>query len=207
MVGHSPPPFFKRGPAPLAKLVFFVIVSLALLISDLNLRYLDAFRQGQLSTDPQARAPYLNGEGQRVQPEWLFAFLREPGKNGIRPWLHPEWAYGNDVPKDKQALRMPTFNFTPEQVTARLADLERASALFSEDCLARWSFGVPSQGLGAMARVDVDVRRDDAARRVALVDQALGGLHPGRLEEVERRPAGLGSEPPQHGAGAHVELP
>ena len=46
MVGHSPPPFFKRGPAPLAKLVFFGLVSLALLISDLNLRYLDAFRQG-----------------------------------------------------------------------------------------------------------------------------------------------------------------
>ena len=46
MVGHSPPPFFKRGPAPLAKLVFFVIVSLALLVSDLNLRYLEAFRQG-----------------------------------------------------------------------------------------------------------------------------------------------------------------
>ena len=46
MVGHSPPPFFKRGPAPLAKLVFFGLVSLALLVSDLNLRYLDAFRQG-----------------------------------------------------------------------------------------------------------------------------------------------------------------
>lgn len=46
MVGHSPPPFFKRGPAPLAKLVFFVLLSLALLVSDLNLRYLDAFRQG-----------------------------------------------------------------------------------------------------------------------------------------------------------------
>ena len=46
MVGHSTPPFFKRGPAPLAKLVFFVIVSLGLLVSDLNLRYLDAFRQG-----------------------------------------------------------------------------------------------------------------------------------------------------------------
>ena len=46
MVGPSPPPFFKRGPAPLAKLVFFVIVSLALLVSDLNLRYLEAFRQG-----------------------------------------------------------------------------------------------------------------------------------------------------------------
>ncbi|MBS0369395.1 MAG: rod shape-determining protein MreC [Proteobacteria bacterium] len=46
MVGHSPPPFFKRGPAPLAKLVFFVLVSLGLLVSDLNLRYLEAFRQG-----------------------------------------------------------------------------------------------------------------------------------------------------------------
>lgn len=46
MVGHSPPPFFKRGPAPLAKLVFFMVLSLALLVSDLNLRYLDAFRQG-----------------------------------------------------------------------------------------------------------------------------------------------------------------
>jgi rod shape-determining protein MreC len=46
LVGNSPPPFFKRGPAPLAKLVFFVIVSLAMLVSDLNLRYLDAFRQG-----------------------------------------------------------------------------------------------------------------------------------------------------------------
>ncbi len=79
---------------------------------------IDAFRQGQISADPQARAPYLNGEGQRVQPEWLFTFLRDPGKNGIRPWLHPEWAYGADVPKDKQALRMPTFNFSPEQVTA-----------------------------------------------------------------------------------------
>lgn len=42
---------------------------------------------------------------------------------------------------------------TPEQVTATLADLPRASALFSDDCLARWSFGVPSQGQGAMARV------------------------------------------------------
>lgn len=46
MAGHSPPPFFKRGPAPLAKLVFFVIVSLAMLVSDLNMRYLDGFRKG-----------------------------------------------------------------------------------------------------------------------------------------------------------------
>jgi hypothetical protein len=53
-----------------------------------------------------------------VQPEWLFTFLREPGKHGIRPWLHPEWAWGTSVPDDKYALRMPTFNFTHEEVTA-----------------------------------------------------------------------------------------
>src|SRR5262249_37656496 len=79
---------------------------------------IDGFRQGQLSADPQARAPYLTGEGMRVQPEWLFSFLRDPGKHGIRPWLHPEWAWGTDVPDDKRALHMPTFNFTNEQVTA-----------------------------------------------------------------------------------------
>ena len=80
---------------------------------------IDGYRSAQLAGDPQARAPYLNGEGQRVQPEWLFAFLREPGKHGIRPWLHPEWAYGEGaVPEDKLALRMPTFNFSNDQVTA-----------------------------------------------------------------------------------------
>lgn len=79
---------------------------------------INAFRTAQLSGDTQARAPFLNGEGMRVQPEWLFSFLREPGKNGIRPWLHPEWAYPDGVPDDKLALRMPTFNFNEEQVTA-----------------------------------------------------------------------------------------
>lgn len=98
------------------------------LVEDLNCRAchvledrggdIDGFRQAALSADGQARAPYLNGEGARVQPEWLFTFLREPGKHGIRPWLHPEWAYGNAVPDDKHALRMPTFTLSSEQITA-----------------------------------------------------------------------------------------
>jgi len=79
---------------------------------------IDGFRQAQLSADTQARAPFLTAEGQRVQPEWLFAFLREPGQYGIRPWLHPEWAWGEDVPKEKMALRMPTFALSNEDVTA-----------------------------------------------------------------------------------------
>jgi len=67
----------------------------------------------------QNAPPFLAGEGMRVQPEWLFNFLRDPPKNGIRPFLHPEWLYGDgNVPGDKLQVRMPTFPFTSEQTTA-----------------------------------------------------------------------------------------
>ena len=41
VVGHAPPPFFKRGPAPLVRLAFFVSLSLALLIADLRFHTLE----------------------------------------------------------------------------------------------------------------------------------------------------------------------
>ena len=44
VVGHSPPPFFKRGPAPLARLIFFVIVSITLLVVDLRFKTLEWVR-------------------------------------------------------------------------------------------------------------------------------------------------------------------
>ena len=34
VVGHAPPPFFKRGPAPLARLAFFTALSAVLLVAD-----------------------------------------------------------------------------------------------------------------------------------------------------------------------------
>jgi hypothetical protein len=55
----------------------------------------------------------------RVQPEWLFNFIRDPLKQAIRPYLHPEWVYGQgSVPPEKLQVRMPTFPFTSEQTTA-----------------------------------------------------------------------------------------
>ncbi len=45
VAGRDPPPFFRRGPAPFARLAFFVIVSLALLGLDLRQRYLEPLRQ------------------------------------------------------------------------------------------------------------------------------------------------------------------
>ncbi len=47
MVGmeHTPPPFFKRGPAPLVRLFFFASLSLALLIVDARFRYVEGLRE------------------------------------------------------------------------------------------------------------------------------------------------------------------
>src|SRR5262245_19679991 len=44
VVGHAPPPFFKRGVAPLARLIFFVGLSLFLLVIDLRFKTLEILR-------------------------------------------------------------------------------------------------------------------------------------------------------------------
>lgn len=59
VVGHQPPPFFKRGPAPLARLAFFVVLALALLVLDLKYRYLEQIRNGvAIVLYPLQRAAY-----------------------------------------------------------------------------------------------------------------------------------------------------
>jgi mono/diheme cytochrome c family protein len=47
---------------------------------------------------PSFAPPILNGEGAKVQPDWLFGFLKQPVP--IRPWL---------------SIRMPTFNLSDEE--------------------------------------------------------------------------------------------
>lgn len=60
VVGHSPPPFFKRGPAPLAQLFFFVSLSVALLVADLRFHTLEWARLGAATLLwPLQRAAYL----------------------------------------------------------------------------------------------------------------------------------------------------
>jgi rod shape-determining protein MreC len=41
---HTPPPFFKRGPAPLVRLFFFASLSVALLVIDARFRYVEGLR-------------------------------------------------------------------------------------------------------------------------------------------------------------------
>lgn len=42
---HQPPPFFRTGPSPLARLFIFTLLSLVLLGTDARLKYLDTVRQ------------------------------------------------------------------------------------------------------------------------------------------------------------------
>lgn len=42
---HQPPPFFRTGPTPLARLLIFSALSIGLLVADARLKYLDTLRQ------------------------------------------------------------------------------------------------------------------------------------------------------------------
>ncbi len=50
------------------------------------------------SDKPTFAPPILNGEGAKVQPEWVYGFVKKP--ISLRPWLQ---------------LRMPTFNLSDEE--------------------------------------------------------------------------------------------
>jgi rod shape-determining protein MreC len=60
VVGHSPPPFFKRGPAPLAQLFFFLTLSISLLVIDLRFQTLEWARLAVATVAwPLQRAAFL----------------------------------------------------------------------------------------------------------------------------------------------------
>jgi rod shape-determining protein MreC len=62
MDDHAPPPFFKRGPAPLALLTFYLAVSLALFVVDLRMQSLSLLRQTvALIVDPVQRVAQTPG--------------------------------------------------------------------------------------------------------------------------------------------------
>ena len=59
----EPPPFFRRGPSPLARLAFFGLISIALLFVDTRYRYLEDIRMMAATVlYPLQRAAQLPGE-------------------------------------------------------------------------------------------------------------------------------------------------
>jgi len=64
VAGHTPPPFFKRGPAPLVRLAFFVAASLFLLVADLRFQTLEPLRMAIATVLwPAQQALFLPVEG------------------------------------------------------------------------------------------------------------------------------------------------
>jgi rod shape-determining protein MreC len=62
-VSVEPPPFFHRGPSPLARLAFFGVLSLLLLFADTRFRYLEGIRAGAaVVLYPLHRAVQIPGE-------------------------------------------------------------------------------------------------------------------------------------------------
>jgi len=62
-ISVDPPPFFHRGPSPLARLAFFGLVSLVLLFADTRFRYLENIRQVvAIVLYPVERAAQMPGE-------------------------------------------------------------------------------------------------------------------------------------------------
>ena len=60
VAGHAPPPFFRRGLAPVARLIFFLALALALLITDLRFRTLEWVRLAVATAAwPLQRVAYL----------------------------------------------------------------------------------------------------------------------------------------------------
>jgi rod shape-determining protein MreC len=67
VVGHPPPPFFRRGPAPLARFVFYVAVSLVLIVVDIRFRYLELLRQAvAVITYPLEQVAFAPVQGLRT---------------------------------------------------------------------------------------------------------------------------------------------
>ena len=62
----------------------------------------------KLVADPSLGPPMLTPEGARVQPDWLYAFLRGPIT--IRPWLD---------------VRMPTFGLDDQHLNGVIQLLRR----------------------------------------------------------------------------------
>ncbi len=57
---HQPPPFFKRGPAPVALLSFYVALSVALLVVDARMQTLEVLRQAlSMFTHPVQHLAHL----------------------------------------------------------------------------------------------------------------------------------------------------
>lgn len=82
VVNRPPPPFFNRGPAPLARLIFYVLLSLLLVVADLRLHVLEWARSGlELATYPLQRLAYAPVQGIEEGSGYLSSLVKLQQEN------------------------------------------------------------------------------------------------------------------------------
>lgn len=82
VAGHSPPPFFRRGPAPLVRLVVLVSAALTLIVVDHRLNYLELLRQGlSVITTPLQIAAGMPVKGVQSAGEYFADLDRLQAEN------------------------------------------------------------------------------------------------------------------------------
>lgn len=144
VVVHAPPPFFKRGPAPLARLAFYVILSLALLVFDLKYRYLESLRLTlAVALYPLQRAAYA--------PVDLYRQFNQ------------HFARLDAVEQENEALRRKQLDVANRLLRQQHLELENQRLRALLDMKARQSVG------GSLAEI-LYAARDPFARRI-IVDK------------------------------------
>ena len=79
---HQPPPFFKRGPAPLARLSFYAALSLALIFVDSRFQTLELLREGvSLFTHPVQQLAHAPIDAVQRAGEYLSGLARMQDEN------------------------------------------------------------------------------------------------------------------------------
>ncbi|MBU0751621.1 MAG: rod shape-determining protein MreC [Gammaproteobacteria bacterium] len=84
VVGHTPPPFFKRGPAPLARLTFFTALAITLLVADLRFHTLEWARLVLATVAwPMQRAAQMPVEGAQGAGQYFASLLQLQQENSV----------------------------------------------------------------------------------------------------------------------------
>jgi rod shape-determining protein MreC len=154
VVGHSPPPFFKRGPAPLARLVFFVSLSLALLVADLRFHTLEWARLAVATALwPLQRVAYLPVDAGMDLGDYFSSIVTLKKENEI--------LRGNQLATANRLLRDEHLEEENRRLRALLDLRERQPAA------------------GRVAEI-LFAARDPFSRRVIVDKGAQSGVEPGQ---------------------------
>jgi len=153
-IDHAPPPFFKRGPAPLALLTFYLTLSLALFVFDLRFRSLELLRQSvSLVVDPLQRVAQTPGSLVDYGGEYL---------QGMQT-----------LQKENDALRHAKLTTAP--------DLERLAQLEAENARLRQLLEVRERekAHGKVAQI-LYTARDPFSRKVIIDKGQQAGIVAGQ---------------------------